>query len=212
MAGYKKWVVNEALTSADVNDYLNHQSVMVFASISARDAAIVGADKIEGMICYINSGNSSEGLYAYNGANWVKGPGWNAPAGLISSKTDATNRVRTTTNAELTTTLRTTATFTNNRWLRFTLMANFSDTATGGGVVAEIYNVTSGVVVGRIAQLFATVGTGYHVANSIVATSAASAVYTVRIAGIANSVNVNGLAVSATQFIVEDIGASGNPV
>lgn len=212
MGGFKKWATSDVLTASDLNGYCSFQSVMVFASTAARDSAIASGDRIAGMVVYINSGDSNEGLYVWNGASWTKGPGWNAPWGLRSSKTDATDRTRTTTMGELTTSLRTTATFIANRWLRFTLSANLAEGSNGGGFVAEIYNVTDAVTVGRIGQVYSTLGAGYQIANSIVAQSASGAIYTVRMQGITHSVNVYGSSVETTRFVVEDIGPSGAPV
>jgi len=212
MGGFKKWATSDVLTAADLNAYCGFQSVMVFASTTARDAAIVSADRIAGMMVYINSGDSNEGLYSWNGSSWTKGPGWNSPFGLRSSTSDATDRTRTTTMAELTTALRTGSTFIANRWLRFTFVANVDKTNTGTGFVAEVYNVTTSTTVGRIAQVFSTVEDGYQIAHSIIAQSEAGAVYTIRMQGITHSVDVLGATVGTTRFFVEDIGAQGAPV
>lgn len=212
MSGYKKWVTSDVLTAADLNAYCGFQSVMVFASTTARDAAIASGDRIAGMMVYINSGDANEGLYSWNGSSWTKGPGWNAPWGLRSSTSDATDRTRTTTMAEITTGLRTGATFIANRWLRFTLVANVAETTAGTGFVAEVYNVTTSTIVGRIAQVYQSIDAGYQIANSIVAQSAAGAVYTIRMQGITHSVDVLGATVGTTRFFVEDIGSQGVPV
>ena len=82
-SGYKQFTAS-VLTAADLNNYCQSQSVMYFTSTSNRDAAI--ASPVAGMVAYIDSGNSSEGLYVYAGATggWLKGPGWNAPWGLVA--------------------------------------------------------------------------------------------------------------------------------
>jgi len=213
MGGYKKWSTSDVLTAADLNGYCSFQSVMVFATTGARDSAIASGDRIDGMVVYIASGDANEGLYTWNGASWTKGPGWNAPWGLRSSTSDATDRVRTTTMAELATGLRTGSSITvANRWLRFTFVANVSEASAGGGFVAEVYNNTAAVTVGRIAQVYSTIDAGYQISNSIVAQSAAGAVYTIRMQGVSHSVNVLGATVGTTRFFVEDIGPAGNPV
>ena len=212
MAGYKKWNTNDVLTATDLNDYVGSQVVYQFATTAARDAAITGANLVDGMVCYVKSGDSSEGLYAYNGTSWRKGPGWNAPWGVRSVKTDTTDRVRTTTMAELATGLRTTETYIGNRYLRFTLIASLSETSAGGGFIAEVYDNTAGATVGRIAASYETVDAAYQVAHSWVGVSAANAVYTIRMQGVTHSVNVLGSTVQATKFVVEDIGPSGAPL
>lgn len=213
MGGYKKWSTNDVLTAADLNAYCSNQSVMVFASAAARDAAITGANKIDGMVVYLATGDSGEGLYTYNGSSWTKGAGWNAPVGVRSVRTDGTDRtVATTSMAELTTSLRTSETFIANRYLRFTFEASLAQTSAGTGFVAEVYNVTAGTTVRRIAQFNDDVGTGFQVAATMVAASAAGAVYTIRMQGVTHSVSVQGSSVQSTRFSVEDIGPNGAPV
>lgn len=212
MAGFKKWNTNDVLTATDLNGYLGSQVVYQFATTAARDAAISGANLVDGMVCYVQSGDSSEGLYTYNGASWRKGPGWNAPWGVRSVKTDSTDRTATTTMAELTTNLRTTETYIANRYLRFTVIASLASTSNGGGAVVEVYNVNAAATVARIAQVYSTVDSGYQVAHSWVGTSAASAIYTVRMQGITHTLNVYGSTVQTTKLIVEDIGPSGAPL
>lgn len=212
MGGYKKWATSDVLTAADLNAYSSFQSVMVFASTTARDSAIASGDRIAGMMVYINSGDANEGLWSWNGASWTKGPGWNAPWGLRSSTSNSSDLTRNTTMTELATGLRTGSTFIANRWLRFTFVANVSETSIGGGFVAEVYNNPASTTVGRIAQVYSTIDAGYQIANSIIAQSAAGAVYTIRMQGITHSVNVLGATVGTTRFFVEDIGPAGAPV
>jgi len=213
MPGYKKWNTNDVLTATDLNGYVGSQVVYQFATTAARDAGITGANLVDGMICYVKSGDSSEGLYAYNGTNWTKGPGWNAPWGVRSVKTDTSDRVRTTTLTELATGLRTTVTFTDNRYLKFTLIASLSEASAGGGFIAEVWNTTgTATKVARIAACNETVDSNYQVGASWIGTSADGAVYTIYMQGITHSVNVLGSTVQATKFIVEDIGPSGAPL
>jgi hypothetical protein len=212
MGGYKKWALSDVLTAADLNAYCSFQSVMVFATTAARDAAITGANKLDGMVCYVASGDASEGLYTYNGSSWTKGPGWNAPWGVRTAKTDAVDRVRTTTMAENGTSLRSSETYIANRYLRFTVLASLSETSAGTGCVVEVYNNTTSTSVGRVAQLETGVGSGYQVSGCFVAVSTAGAQYTVRMQGVTHNVNVLGATIQPTKFIIEDIGPSGNPV
>lgn len=212
MAGFKKWATNDILTAADFNTYVATQVVFQFDSTTARDAAISGANLVDGMVCYINSGDASEGLWTYNGSSWRRGPGWNAPWGQRSTKTDNVDRTIGTTMTELTSNLRTTETYIANRYLRFTLELSLAETSTGAGFVAEIYNNAASTTVRRIAQRNSTVGTGYQVAASCLAVSAASAVYTVRIQGVTNSVQVLSNTIQTAKLTVEDVGPAGAPV
>ena len=78
-SGLKNFTAASVLTASDVNNYLMEQSVMSFASTGARDVSVTAPE--DGMVAYIRSNDSSEGLYTYNGTSWRKGPGWNAPWG-----------------------------------------------------------------------------------------------------------------------------------
>lgn len=212
MGGYKKWNTNDVLTASNLNEYLGSQVVTVFATTTARDAAISGANLLDGMVCYIASNDSSEGLYTYNGSNWRKGPGWNAPWGVISQKTDSTDRTITTTMAEVASGLRSTATIIGNRYLRFTVEASLSESTNTTGFVAEIYDNTAAAVVRRAAQYNTDIGTGYQVASSFVVASTAAAVYTLRMQGVAHSFNLYGSTVQSTRVTIEDVGPSGSPL
>jgi len=64
--GKKTFEANEVLTAADVNGYLMDQSVMRFATTSARDTNI--PSPTEGMVVYIDADDS---LLVYNGSAWV---------------------------------------------------------------------------------------------------------------------------------------------
>ena len=81
-SGFRTFATSEVLTASNVQNYLMEQSVMSFASTGARDVAITAPEA--GMVAYVRSNDSSEGLYHYtSGSAWRKGPGWNAPWGFI---------------------------------------------------------------------------------------------------------------------------------
>jgi hypothetical protein len=64
-AGRKTFVAGAVLTASDVNSYLMDQSVMRFASASARSTAIPTPS--EGMMSYLDDTNQVE---VYTGASW----------------------------------------------------------------------------------------------------------------------------------------------
>ena len=66
-AGYKLFNTGDVLTAAQVNTYLQEQTVMVFASSTARTTALSGV-LAEGMMSYLQDTNSVE---VYNGTSWV---------------------------------------------------------------------------------------------------------------------------------------------
>lgn len=70
-AGAKLFVSGDVLTAAQVNTYLMDQSIMRFATTTARDAAFGGAGEptlAEGMFAYVDADNT---LYYYSGSSWV---------------------------------------------------------------------------------------------------------------------------------------------
>lgn len=66
-AGYKLFNTGDVLTAQQVNEYLQQQVVMVFASAAARTTALSGVVS-EGMITYLKDTNSTE---YYDGASWI---------------------------------------------------------------------------------------------------------------------------------------------
>jgi hypothetical protein len=66
-AGYKLFATGDVLTAAQVNTYLNEQTVMVFADSAARTSALSGV-LAEGMMSYLQDTNAVE---VYNGTAWV---------------------------------------------------------------------------------------------------------------------------------------------
>ena len=66
-AGYKLYATGDVLSAADVNTYLQQQTVMVFASAAARTSAL-STVLAEGMISYLQDTNATQ---VYNGTAWV---------------------------------------------------------------------------------------------------------------------------------------------
>ena len=66
--GFKTFVADDILGASELNGYLMQQTVMVFATTTARDAAITAPTN--GMLAYITAADSSKGLYFYNGSAW----------------------------------------------------------------------------------------------------------------------------------------------
>lgn len=73
-AGYKLFVNGNALSASDLNTYVQQQTVMVFASASARTTALTGV-LAEGMVSYRTDSHVVE---VYNGTSWVA-PGASSP-------------------------------------------------------------------------------------------------------------------------------------
>jgi hypothetical protein len=76
---YKDFTVGQTLTSAEVDDFLMRQTVMVFDSASARSSAL-GTVVSEGMVTYLKD---TDVVQQYNGTAW-------APVGVDSFTTTGT--------------------------------------------------------------------------------------------------------------------------
>lgn len=66
-AGYKTFNTGDVLTAAQVQYYLQNQSIMYFANAAARDAALTAGIVQEGMFAYLADTNTT--VY-YDGAAW----------------------------------------------------------------------------------------------------------------------------------------------
>ena len=66
-AGYRTFNTGDVLTAAQVQNYLQNQTIMYFANAAARDAALTGAIVVEGMFAYLADTNTT--VY-YDGAAW----------------------------------------------------------------------------------------------------------------------------------------------
>ena len=81
-AGYRTFNTGDVLTAAQVQYYLQNQSIMYFANAAARDAALTAGIVQEGMFAYLADTNSTT---FYNGSSW-EGFGDQTLATLTSPK------------------------------------------------------------------------------------------------------------------------------
>lgn len=66
MAGYRTWTPGEVITASNVQDYLQDQTVMVFASNAVRSTAVVVPT--EGMLSWLEDDNKYQ---YYDGSAWA---------------------------------------------------------------------------------------------------------------------------------------------
>lgn len=207
-SGFKNFTAT-VLTASDVNNYLMEQTVMSFASTGARDVAITAPEA--GMVAYIRSNDSSEGLYHRTSAStWRKGPGWNAPWGVMGVA------LQTATTASTTATvidvgLSITYDHVANRRYRYSYSCNaFS----GAGAVdlrvtnssnVDLANSASRIQIPGASQISTLTKVFYFSP-----TTSASITHKVRFNGTV-SCQIYGDATYSNQFIIEDIGPSGAP-
>jgi len=213
-SGFKNFT-STVLTAADLNNYCQTQSVMYFSSTGARDTQITGP--VDGMTAYIGSNDSSEGLYTYNGTSWRKGPGWNAPWGLLVNAKLTTVSVTSGTHTTLqdgSAVSTATATTVTNRVYKVTTMHN--PYATGGANGFQASHVVGGTTQSQflIPTLSATTQDSRTFTSLFTETSGQSRVFKAQIAAYNTNTAITdwGSSTIPRIIIVEDIGPSGAPV
>jgi len=84
-SGFRTFTSGEVLTASNVQNFLQNQSVMVFADSTARETAIGTANFEEGMLSYLEN---SDLLEVYNGTAWANiAPASSSGMDLISTVT-----------------------------------------------------------------------------------------------------------------------------
>jgi hypothetical protein len=216
-SGFKTFTAGAVLTASDVNNYLMEQSVMRFATTGARDTAITSPE--DGMVAYIGSNDASEGLYTYNGTAWRKGPGWNAPWGLVASVINTAAATQTISGTSVLTSLTTGSIATlANRYYQVTMQ--FPATATGGNAVGQYFiargasaaaTTVAGSARTQIVMLAgSTIFTTQH-SEVIVTTASAGIFYNAACQAIVNSPQVPVSTSTPSSLFVVDIGPAGAP-
>ena len=214
-SGFTTFTAGNVLTASEMNNYLMEQSIMVFATTGARDSAITAPEA--GMTAYINSGDSSEGLYSYTGTTWNKGPSWNAPWGVLGFQTTTTPFSTTAAhNVYQDSGLTLSIPYVTNRYLRVTWQGNLY---TPGGIQAIGFKFLRGATTiqeGAIpGEAMATgVSSAINAEMVVATTSTTTETFKVQIKAFTNNTQISDFASSPStlrQFIVEDIGPSGAP-
>ena len=208
-SGFKTFTAASVLTAADLNNYCQSQSVMYFATTAARDTAITSP--VDGMVAYIGSNDSSEGLYTYNGTAWRKGPGWNAPWGVMGvALTTATTS--STTATPIDTGLSIAFSHVANRRYRYSYSVHAFASLTGAvdAQVTDSSNVAVANSAGRVqipgsSQISMLTKVFYFSP-----TTSAAVTHKVRFSASVSS-QIYGDANYSNSFIIEDIGPSGAP-
>jgi hypothetical protein len=211
---YTTIVAGTYATASWANANVRDQTIATFASTTARDAAITVP--VEGMVCYIGSNDANEGLYTYHGTAWRKGPGWNAPWGLLTSAklltVSATSSVHTTLQ-DGSAVLTATATTVTNRIYKVTSVSN--PYASGGANGWQCSHNFGGSAQAQFltSSLNTVTQNSFTYTSTFTETSGQSRIFKVQIA----AYNVNtaitdwGSATIPRILIVEDIGPSGAP-
>jgi len=209
-SGFKTFTAT-VLTASDVNNFLMEQTVMSFASTGARDVAVTAPE--DGMVAYIRSNDVNEGLYSYNGTNWRKGPGWNAPWGVISRDQGGGPAISTSSGTE--TAVFTSASFTAvaNRFYRVSMATNLTATAGDSYTMRLREDSTSGTIWFSGNIVFGTGMTKLQVSPAGTRNlSAGSHTMVLTLTRSAGSGTAQITALEYANMTVEDIGAQGAPL
>lgn len=215
-SGYKLFQAGAVLTAADVNNYLMEQSIMYFATTTARDTAITSPE--DGMVAYIGSNDENEGLTVYHGSAWRKGPGWNAPWGAVGYQTITTPPTASSARANTGLSITTSSSIPSNRILKHTVtgmvlfnsindMARFSIVtgSSGGTDLMQADYSPFGIA------------NAYSISFSFYETTSSTAALTrritqERIVGTSSTIQFFCSATRPATYIIEDIGPAGAPV
>ena len=207
-SGFQTFTAGSVLTASEVNNYLMEQSIMVFATTAARDSAITAPEA--GMTAYINSGDSSEGLYSYTGTTWNKGPGWNAPWGLLGSFTTTSLSVTSgthTTQQDGSVPLTVTLTTITNRNYRITSQ-HHAITTSG----LRLVHVVGGTDKGTFQSSVTAAAQSLTCVTLFPETSGASRIFKVQMYGTTNVAQQDfASGTFVRSLLIEDIGPSGAP-
>ena len=204
-------IADSGITTAKINNgaVTTLKTDISFATTAARDLAITSP--VAGMTAYINSGDSSEGLYSYTGATWNKGPSWNAPWGILTSTHVATHvTINAAHTAETVVMSSTAVTIPANRTIKITASYTYICSAAGVQAYQKIRRgiTTSGQQVGYAHSpglLLGNVEAGATMV-AIDTTNSGSVQYCMTATYSANHIDY-----TPTTIIVEDIGPSGAP-
>jgi hypothetical protein len=163
------------------------------------------------MVAYIRSNDTSEGLYTYNGTAWRKGPGWNAPWGVMGVSLTTTTTSSTTTTA-IDTGLSIAFSHVANRRYRysysvhaFASLAGLVDAKVTDSSNVDIANSASRVQIPGSSQISMLTKVFYFSP-----TTSAAVTHKVRFSATVSS-QIYGDANYSNSFIIEDIGPSGAP-
>jgi hypothetical protein len=209
-SGYKAFTAGAVLTASDVNNYLMEQGVMYFATTTARDTALTEPE--DGMVAYIGSNDANEGLYTYNGTNWRKGPGWNAPWGQVGRAQG--NGPGTSTSGTTEIAVFTSASFTAvaNRFYRVSIATTISSTAGDAYTMRIRQDSTAGTVWSGGNIVFATGQSKLQVHPMGSSTlTAGNHTFLLTLARNAGSQTAQISTLESVNMVVEDIGPSGAP-
>lgn len=209
---YTTIVAGTYATASWANANVRDQVITTFASTTARDSNITVP--VEGMVCFIGSNDANEGLYVYHGATggWRKGPGWNAPWGVMSYVQTTTSQLSITTRIAATGMTTGSVTYVANRLLRVTVLTpKMSSTLANTRI--ETFLVNGSTTVASCTSVSPTAGVGMATGLSFYETTTAGArTYLLEIGrNDASTVQTNAASTNPFQLIVEDIGPSGAP-
>lgn len=209
-SGFRTFAASEVLTSSNVQNYLMDQAVTVHGGTAALATAIPTPEA--GMVAYVDSDDSSEGLWVHTGLSWRKGPGWNAPWGWMASATQSAT-VTTSGSTELTVVNTGSFTAVSNRYYLLTGHINPYGSVAGNQFNLRLRNnsISGTVLANSTISVRDYSAVTISCVVSIAAGSSAGIYLTVQLASGAGTLTSNHIAAPA-HITLTDIGPSGAPV
>lgn len=210
---YTTFTAGAVLTAAQLNANLRDQVVTPFATTGARDAAITSP--VKGMLEYITSNDSSEGLTSYNSASQWRKP-WNMPWGYVGYATATSNQSSITTETDITS-LTLTFTAVANRYYEISTQVNWQTAVANDVVQLKIYDATASASLQGTLRIIGNTAAngGYDTLSAQVVTTFSAGSRTVKIRAALNSgtgpLNTYGAATNANFIYIKDVGPSGAP-
>lgn len=216
-SGFKTFTAGSVLTASDVNNFLMEQSIMVFATTAARDAAITAPEA--GMVAYINTSDVNRGFYIYNGTAWQRGGGWNMPWGLMPATSGGTNGMAYRTGLSVDYNTGNTMTAVTNGSITVSVVANrlykatfIAPTLSTDGSGNAIIDIDDGAGTSRMAaENWIDIGKPQSSTINLFVTFASSGSQTFRARTGRATGFVNRLVASSMAITVEDIGPATTP-
>lgn len=203
---------NEQLFRRESGSWVNSfKSVPVFASTTARDAAITSP--VNGMVCIVTSGDSSDGFYEYNGTSWRKGPGWNAPWGVMTTSSATSNQTGISTAADITSPAAVSWTGVTGRLYEITSSISPLQVSSTGNQQIIGYDSASGSsgnVVTQSPTTSITAGSVGPVPHVCFMTGSGTLNFHLRASTSAGTITIQN-ATEKGWIVVKDIGPTGNP-
>lgn len=205
---YTTVVTGTAITAAWGNGDVRDQVIVPFASTAARDSAITSP--VVGMVEYIKSNDSAEGLTTRNSASQWRLP-WNMPWGIQGVATVTASQTGITTEVDVTSLTVTWTAVANRRICCRVHLQQLVQNTSNGEVQIKVTDASNVVINQARINLIAATNLPGSVLTYESGITAGSTTRKVRALTSAGTLNIGAAATAPMILTVEDLGPSGAP-